>query len=51
MSPTRKIRAKARVIKGWIMVYFGRATGNQQLESEGMVVVDGKGGDHPVAGT
>ncbi|MGI5290964.1 hypothetical protein ACQEVF_47690 [Nonomuraea polychroma] len=36
MSLTRKIEARARVIKGWIMLYFGRATGNQHLESKGL---------------
>ncbi|MGW0810639.1 hypothetical protein [Nonomuraea sp. NPDC002799] len=36
MSLKRKIKARALVIKGWIMLYFGRATGNQQLESKGM---------------
>lgn len=36
VSLTRKIEARTRVIKSWIMLYFGRATGNQHLESKGL---------------
>ncbi|WP_181307633.1 hypothetical protein [Nonomuraea fuscirosea] len=36
MSLTRKIKSKTRAIQGWIMLYFGRATGNQHLESKGL---------------
>ncbi|MEV4113116.1 hypothetical protein [Nonomuraea sp. NPDC049695] len=36
VSLTRKIKTRTRLVKGWIMLYFGRATGNQQLESKGL---------------
>ncbi|MDP4508890.1 hypothetical protein [Nonomuraea turcica] len=35
MSLTRKIKSKTRAAQGWIMLYFGRATGNQHLASKG----------------
>ncbi|WP_165977144.1 hypothetical protein [Nonomuraea diastatica] len=35
MSLTGKIKSKTWAIQGWIMLHFGRATGNQHLESKG----------------
>jgi hypothetical protein len=36
MSLMRKIKSRTRAVQNWIMLYFGRATGNQHLESKGM---------------
>ncbi|MDF5754627.1 hypothetical protein [Spongiactinospora sp. TRM90649] len=38
MSPTMKIKSRIRAVQGWIMVNFGRATGNQHLEAKGMAI-------------
>jgi uncharacterized protein YjbJ (UPF0337 family) len=35
VSLTGKIKSKTRAIQGWIMLNFGRATGNQHLASKG----------------
>ncbi|MFI9561271.1 hypothetical protein [Nonomuraea endophytica] len=41
VSLTRNIQSRARIVQGWIMLYFGRATGNQHLESKGLASRDG----------
>ncbi|MFI0419593.1 hypothetical protein [Spongiactinospora sp. 9N601] len=33
-----KIKSRVRAVQGWIMLNFGRATGNQYLESKGMAI-------------
>ncbi|WP_165959783.1 hypothetical protein [Nonomuraea longispora] len=37
MSLTGKIKSRTWAIQSWIMLNFGRATGNQHLESKGAV--------------
>ncbi|MEV0629639.1 hypothetical protein ACI2LC_38375 [Nonomuraea wenchangensis] len=36
MSLTSKIKSRMRAVQGWVTLCFGRATGNQYLESKGM---------------
>ncbi|MFB4286355.1 hypothetical protein ACBI99_01860 [Nonomuraea sp. ATR24] len=38
MSLTRKIKSRVRAVQGWVMLNFGRATGNQHLESKGLAI-------------
>jgi hypothetical protein len=38
MSLVSKTKSRTRGVQGWIMLHFGRATGNQHLESKGMAI-------------